>query len=97
MNAFHLHVQLGCVAQGLLQNLALNHMAQVWRLFRSWLRTMNPAMPPSELVVACALRASLPEFLQAAALPHKVRIILRRYTEHNNASQTNNCAAEIAA
>jgi hypothetical protein len=33
---------LGCVAQGLLQHLALNHMAEVWRLFRSWLRTMNP-------------------------------------------------------
>ena len=97
MNAFHLHVQLGCVAQGLLQNLALNHMAQVWRLFRSWLRTMNPAMPPSELVVACALRATLPEFLQAAALPHKLRIILRRYKEANNASQSNNCGAEIAA
>jgi hypothetical protein len=36
MNAFHLHVQLGCVAQGLLQHLALNHTAEVWRLFRSW-------------------------------------------------------------
>jgi hypothetical protein len=75
----------------------LNHMAEVWRLFRSWLRTMNPALPPSELVVACALRATLPEFLQAAVLPHKLRIILRRYTEHNNASQSNNCDAEIAA
>ena len=72
-------------------------MAEVWRLFRSWLRTMNPALPPSELVVACALRATLPEFLQAAVLPHKLRIILRRYKEANNASQTNNCAAEIAA
>lgn len=97
MNAFHLHVQLGCIAQGLLQHLALNHMAEVWRLFRSWLRTMNPALPPSELVVACALRATLPEFLQAAALPHKLRIILRRYKEANNASQSNNCGAEIAA
>jgi hypothetical protein len=58
---------------------------------------MNPALPPSELVVACALRATLPEFLQAAALPHKLRIILRRYTEANNASQSNNCGAEIAA
>jgi hypothetical protein len=47
--------------------------------------------------VACALRATLPEFLQAAVLPHKLRIILRRYTEANNASQSNNCGAEIAA
>ena len=77
MHTFHLHVQLGCVAQGLLQHLALHHTAQVWHLFRSWLRTMNPALPPSELVVACALRSALPEFLEDAALPHKLRIILR--------------------
>jgi len=49
------------------------------------------------LVVACALRATLPEFLQAAALPHELRIIFRRYTEPNNASKSNNCGAEIAA
>jgi len=97
INAFHLHVQLGCVAQGLLQHLALNHTAEVWRQFRSWLRTMNPALPPSELVVACALRSSLPEFLQAAVLPHKLRIILRRYGEPNSASQSNDCSLETAA
>ena len=50
--AFHVHVQLGCIAQGLLQHLAINHTAEVWRCFRSWLRTMNPALPPSELVAA---------------------------------------------
>jgi hypothetical protein len=27
--AFHLHVQLGCIAQGLLQHLSLNHSAEV--------------------------------------------------------------------
>jgi hypothetical protein len=72
-------------------------MTEVWRLFRSWLRTMNPALPPSELVVACALRPTLPDFLQAAVLPYKLRIILRRYTEPKNASLSNNCGAEIAA
>jgi hypothetical protein len=85
------------IAQGLLQHLALNHTAEVWRQFRSWLRPMNPALPPSELVVSCALRATLPEFLQAAALPLKLRIILRRYREPNNASQSNDCSSEIAA
>jgi len=97
MNAYHLHVQLGCIAQGLLQHLALNHTAEVWRQFRSWLRTMNSALPPSELVVACALRATLPEFLQAAALPLKLRNILRHYRELNNASQSNDCGLEAAA
>ena len=97
MNAYHLHVQLGCIAQGLLLHLALNHTAEVWRQFRSWLRTMNPALPPSELVVSCALRATLPEFLQAAVLPLKLRIILRHYREPNNASQSNDCGLEAAA
>ena len=35
----------------------------IWVHFRSWLRTMNPAQPPSEAVVAQALRNTLPEFL----------------------------------
>ncbi len=64
MNAFHLYVQLGCIAQGLLQHLAMNHATEVWRHFRSWLRTMKPALPPSELVDSCALRATLPELLR---------------------------------
>jgi hypothetical protein len=57
MNAFHLHVQLGCVAQGLPQHLALNRTTKVWRQFRSWLRTINPSLPPSELAAACALHS----------------------------------------
>jgi hypothetical protein len=61
--AYHTHVQLGCIAQGLLQYLALSCGAIVWQLFRSWLRTMHPDRPPSELVVAHALRTSLPDFL----------------------------------
>ena len=63
LRAYHLYVQLGCIAQGLLQHLAINHTAQVWHSFRSWLRTMNPAMPPSEFIVASALRSTLPAFL----------------------------------
>ena len=97
INAFHLHVQLGCIAQGLLQHLALNYTAEVWRLFRSWLRTMNPSLPPSELVVACALRSALPDFLQATLLPLKLRIILRRYREPYSASQPNLSNWESAA
>lgn len=61
--AYHRYVQLGCIAQGLLQYLALYFRADVWAHFRSWLRTMNPAQPPSEAVVAQALRNTLPEFL----------------------------------
>ena len=61
--AYHNHVQLGCIAQGLLQYLAISCGTTVWQLFRSWLRTMDVDRPPSELVVAYALRDSLPAFL----------------------------------
>jgi hypothetical protein len=61
--AYHRFVQLGCIAQGLLQLLALDHRASVWQRFRSWLRTMNPQQAPSESVVAQALRTTLPELL----------------------------------
>jgi hypothetical protein len=63
LDAYHRFVQLGCIAQGLLQYLALSQPTLVWGHFRSWLRTMNTAMPPSEAVVAQALRNTLPEFL----------------------------------
>jgi hypothetical protein len=63
LEAYHRYVQLGCIAQGLLQYLALSFRAEVWHSFRSWLRTMNSARPPSEAVVAHALRNTLPEFL----------------------------------
>jgi len=63
MEAYHRFVQLGCIAQGLLQYLALQHGQTVWANFHSWLRTMKTDRPPSELVVSHALRSSLWEFL----------------------------------
>jgi len=77
--AYHRHVQLGCIAQGLLQYLALTYGPTVWQLFRSWLRTMHPDRPPSELVVAHALRASLPEFLVAGPADAALAKFLRRH------------------
>jgi hypothetical protein len=77
--AFHKHVQLGCIAQGLLQHLAINHTAEVWRSFRSWLRTINPLLPPSELVTANALRTAIPEFFSSQGMDPKLKIILDQY------------------
>jgi hypothetical protein len=57
------YVQLGCIAQGLPQYLSVTFGKTVWRYFGSWLRTMNQDKAPSEMVVAQALRASLPRFL----------------------------------
>jgi hypothetical protein len=63
MAAYHRYVQLGCVAQGLLQYLSVTFGKKVWRHFGSWLRTMNQDKAPSEMVVAQALRSCLPKFL----------------------------------
>jgi len=61
--AYHRHIQLGLVAQGLLQILSATSSDLVWRSFGSWMRTIRPGLAPSELVTAIALRNTLPEFL----------------------------------
>jgi hypothetical protein len=79
MLAYHRYVQLGCVAQGLLQHLALNFRTDVWSRFRSWMRTMKTAQPPSEAVVAQALRNALAEFLPGGSgNPELEEFILRQ-------------------
>jgi hypothetical protein len=65
--AYHRHIQLGLIAQGLLQILSATQPKMVWRSFGSWIRTIRPGLAPSEQVVAVALRNTLPEFLAAAA------------------------------
>ncbi len=63
LKAYHVFVHAGIVAQGLLHYLASCHTRLVWNSFGSWLRTIRPGLAPSELVVATALRSSLPHFL----------------------------------
>ena len=63
IHAYHVFMQAGAVCQGLLQYLAVVFPELVWSSFGSWLRTVRPGIPPSELVVATALRHTLPEFL----------------------------------
>ena len=71
--------QLGCIAQGLQQHLAVNFRTNVWSSFKSWMRTMKPGLPPSEAVVAQALRANLHEFLLDAPHDHELaKFILER-------------------
>src|ERR1700745_227815 len=67
MRAYHAFIQAGVVAQGLLQYLAIAAPKLVWSSFGSWLRTIRPDIPPSEFVVAKALRQTLPEFLMGPA------------------------------
>ena len=67
LHAYHVFIQAAVVCQGLLQYLAVAFPQRVWDAFGSWLRTIRPGIPPSELVVANAMRQSLPEFLLNAA------------------------------
>ena len=83
LRAYHVHVQLGCIAQGLLLHLSINHTAEVWRCFRSWLRTMNPAMPPSELIVANALHSTLPVFFAVPTFAPDLTKIMNKYRRND--------------
>jgi hypothetical protein len=77
--AYHRYLQVACIAQGLLLHLSLNHTAEVWHAFRSWLRTMNPGLPPSELIVAHALRSGIPGFFASRLLEPELKKILRPF------------------
>lgn len=68
LKAYHLHIQLGIIAQGLLQYLSCSMPTTVWSKFGSWLRTIRPGIPPSEQVTAMALKNTLPEFLAVCDL-----------------------------
>jgi hypothetical protein len=65
--AYHRHIQLGLIAQGLLQILSATMSMSVWRSFGSWIRTIRPGLAPSEQVAAIAMRHALPEFIASAA------------------------------
>ena len=70
MHAYHVFIQAGVIAQGLLHYLSVNFPKLVWNSFGSWLRTIRPGITPSEFVVATALRQSLPDFLLTCADRH---------------------------
>ena len=64
--AYHRHIQLGLIAQGLLQILSATAPQSVWHCFGSWIRTIRPGLAPSEQVAAIALANTLPGFLAGA-------------------------------
>ncbi len=63
LDAYHRFIQTGLIAQGLLQYLSATFPKLVWKNFGSWICTIRPGVPPSEMVTAQALRSTLPEFL----------------------------------
>ena len=63
IRAYHVFMQAGAIAHGLLQYLASEFTEQVWASFGSWLRTIRPGVPPSEFVVENVMRQTLRDFL----------------------------------
>ncbi len=63
IDAYHRFVQIGLIAQGLLQYLSASFPQLVFSSFGSWFRTIRSDVAPSEQVTAIALRNTLPEFL----------------------------------
>ena len=84
LDAYHCYVMLGCIAQGLLQYLALNHRDTVWASFKSWLRTMRKDLIPSEFVVSIALRSSLPDFLLSDSYNSNLKKLILENTNIDN-------------
>jgi hypothetical protein len=84
-SAYLCHIQLGVIAQGLLQCLALLDSFSVWRHFGSWLRTVRLGILPSEQVVAIALRHTLPLFLAGAPKNHPLAKFIRLHLDLDRA------------
>jgi hypothetical protein len=83
--AYHCHIQLGIIAQGLLQTLAVLDAPAVWRQFGSWLRTIRPGILPSEQVVAVALRYALPQFLAGNTNTNPLVQFIRKHIDLDRA------------
>jgi DDE superfamily endonuclease len=63
MRAYHAFLQAAAICQGLLQYLSISFPEVIWKSLGTWLRTIRPGIPPSELVVMSAMRQALPHFL----------------------------------
>jgi hypothetical protein len=85
ISAYHRHIQIGLIAQGILHCIAITAPELVWRCFGSWLATVRPGIPPSELVVMTALRNSFPEFLARSATASILTKFLRDRFDVNRA------------
>ncbi len=73
--AYERHIQLGLIAQGLLQYLAVTFRHAAWHSFNSYIRTAHTEAAPSEWVVTHALRNTWGYFLRVS--PHC--LILKKF------------------
>jgi hypothetical protein len=82
--AYHRHIQIGLISQGILQTIAITQTRAVWASFGSWLRTIRPGVPPSELVVSIAMRNALPEFLVTSSEGDEFKKFLHDHMDPKN-------------
>lgn len=66
IDAYHRFIQIGLIAQGLLQYLSISFHNLVWAKFATYLRTIRPGVLPSEHVTSLALRNCFPDFLSGS-------------------------------
>jgi len=89
LNAYHLFIQLGFIAHGLMQYLSIHCYQMVWRNFGTWLRTIRSNTLPSEKVVALALSRTYIEFLIDNTIGCIFKKFLRKRTNISQLQQSN--------
>jgi hypothetical protein len=85
MRAYHCFVQVGLIAQGMLQYLSMTCEEQVWKHFGTWIRTIRPGVLPSEAVVSDALKNTLPDFLASSISGHAIEIFISSQIDRKRA------------
>jgi hypothetical protein len=84
IRADHAFIQVCVIAHGLLQYLSAEFPTLVWGSFGSWLKTIRPGIPPSELVVSNVMRDTIADFLMKSAKTNSLaKFIVERQDENN--------------
>jgi len=63
IRAYHVHIQVGLIAQGVLMLVSARATDAVWSNFGSWMRTRRLGVAPSEWVTALSMRNAFPEYI----------------------------------
>jgi hypothetical protein len=77
--SYHIFVQLGFIAHGLLIYLSCYRESEVWTAFKGWVRSINNGAAPGEFVVQSALRETLWNFLRASPKGYAFRKFLNAH------------------
>jgi len=94
--AYERHIQLGLIAQGLLQYLALTFPHLTWAHFNTYIRTGNADLP-SEWVVAHALRHTWLDFLRVSPTASILKKFLADKLDPYRAGISLNSGLDMAA